>query len=96
MDIVAYERDRKLVTLAGGSDQVSLYMETVPEHGITWATYYLAVGALALAMIGLSSTGMPVFAALPVIIWSALFSGLLLLAALYQLRSDGEIYLRYE
>ena len=96
MDVVAYERDRKLVTLAGGSDQVSHYMETVPEHGITWATYYLAVGALALAVIGLSSVGMPVFAALPVIVWTTLFFGLLLLSTLYQLRGDDGIYLRYE
>ena len=94
MDIVAYERNRKLVTLASGSDQVSLYMETVPEHGITWATYYLAIGVMALVVIGLSSTGMPIFAAFPVIIWICLFFGILLLSALYQLQSDEGMYFR--
>ena len=94
MNIVAYERDRKLVTLARGSDQISLYMETVPEHEITWAAYYLAIGALALVVIGLSSTGIPIFAALPVIVWTCLFFGILLVSALYQLRSDEGVYLQ--
>ena len=93
MDIIAYERDRKLVTLADESDQVSLYMEFVPEHGITWATYYLTIGALALVVIALSSAGMAIFAALPVIVWATLFFGVLLFSTLYQMWDDG-IYLR--
>ena len=94
MDVIIYERDRKLVTLADGSDQVSLYMEPIPKYGITWAAYYLTVGALALSVIGLSSTGMPIFAALPVIIWATLFFGLLFFSALYQMWYDDSIYFR--
>ena len=93
MDIITYECDRKLVTLASQSEQVSLYMETVPEYGITWATYYLAIGSLALVVVGLASVSIPVFAVLPVAIWTSLFLGLLLLSALYQIWNGRGIHL---
>lgn len=84
MGIVKYERNRKLVSLADGSQQVNLYMETVPANDVTWATYYQTVGIVALIITTLSSVGIPAFAMLPVTVWSVLFFGLFILSALYQ------------
>lgn len=84
MGIVEYESDRKLVGLADGSRQVTLYMETVPTDDVTWTTYHQTVGLIAMVVIGLSSVDAPVFAALSVTLWVILFSGLFVLSALYQ------------
>jgi gamma-glutamylcyclotransferase (GGCT)/AIG2-like uncharacterized protein YtfP len=90
LGIVEYQRNRKLVTLADGSQQVNLYMETVPTNDITWATYYHVLGMMVLAIIGLSSVGVPAFTALSVTVWSLLFFGLFVLSALYQFwKHDG-------
>lgn len=84
MEIVKYERNRKLVALADGSRQVNLYMETVPANDVTWATYYQTVGIVALTITTLSSMGILAFATLSVTVWSALFIGLFVLSVLYQ------------
>ena len=84
MGIVEYERNRKLVSLADGSQQVNLYMETVPANDVSWATYYLTVGIVVVTITTLSSMGVPAFAMVPVTVWSILFFGLFILSALYQ------------
>jgi hypothetical protein len=93
LGIVEYQHNRKLVALADGSQQVNLYMETVPTNDVTWATYYHVLGILVLTIIGLSSAGVPAFAALSVTVWSVLFLGLFVFSALYQIRKNDGINL---
>lgn len=84
LGIVEYQVDRKVVAQADSFRQVTLYMEVVSADDVTWATYYLTVGVVALVVTFLSSVGLPVFAVLSVTIWSILFFALFALSALYQ------------
>jgi hypothetical protein len=84
MGVVKYERNRKLVALADGSQQVNLHMETVPTNDVTWATYYQSAGIVSFLIIILSGMGVPAFAMLPVTVWSVLFLGLFILSTVYQ------------
>ncbi|WP_049999114.1 DUF7344 domain-containing protein [Halococcus sediminicola] len=93
MGIVDYERNRKLITLADDFDQIALYMEAVPENDVPWATYYLALGVIALAVTALSSMGVLAFVLVPVLGWIALFFSLFLFSALYQRWSVDRIRL---
>ena len=86
LGIVAYERNRKTVELRAGARQVDLYMEVVPEHGITWAAYYWALGVLSVVVVGLAAVGVPVFAAVGTGAWAVGFLVLLALSMFYQLR----------
>ena len=85
LGIVDYESDRKLIHLCAAARQVELYMEVVPDHGVTWATYYRTLGVLSLVVVGLAGFGVPAFAALPAVAWVGGFLALFALSALYQL-----------
>lgn len=93
LEIVEYHVDRKVVAQADGFHQVTLYMEVVSADDVTWATYYLTVGVVALVVTTLSSMGLPLFAALSVTVWSILFFALLALSALYQRMINTSIHL---
>lgn len=93
LGIVEYESNQKEVALADGSKQVSLYMEVVSEDDVTWATYYLSVGLIALTVSSLASLGVPVFGALSVPLWSVLFAVFFVLSALYQRMSHKDVHL---
>lgn len=84
LGIVEYRVDRKVVAQSDSFHQVTLYMEVVSADDVTWATYYLTVGVVALVVTTLSSMGLSVFAALSVTAWSILFFALFALSALYQ------------
>jgi hypothetical protein len=84
LGIVEYESDRKLIHLCAAARQVELYMEVVPDHGVTWATYYRTLGVLSLAVVGLAGVGVPAFGALPAVAWVGGFLALFALSALYQ------------
>ncbi|RRJ31873.1 hypothetical protein EIK79_06085 [Halocatena pleomorpha] len=93
LGIVEYHVDRKIVAQAERFQQVTLYMEVVSADDVTWATYYLTVGVVALIVITLSNVRFPVFAALSATEWAILFFALLGLSALYQRVSHESIYL---
>lgn len=93
LGIVEYQVDRKLVGQADGFRQVTLYMEVVTADDVTWATYYLTVGVMALVVTTLSSVGLPVFAGLPVWLWSTMFFSLFVLSVVYQRMTNESIHL---
>lgn len=93
LGVVEYQVDRKLVAQAGGFRQVTLYMEVVTADDVTWATYYLTVGVAALVVTALSGVGLPVFAVLPVWLWSTVFFALFVLSALYQRVTNESVHL---
>jgi hypothetical protein len=84
LGIVEYESDRKLIHLCEAAKQVELYMEVIPEHGVTWATYYRALGVLSLVVLLLAGFGVPAFGALPAVAWAGSFLVLFVLSALFQ------------
>lgn len=84
LNIVEYESNRKLIHLCEAARQVELYMEVVPDHGVTWATYYRTLGVLSLVVVGLAGFGVPAFVMVPVVAWVGGFLALFVLSALFQ------------
>lgn len=85
LNIVEYESNRKLIHLCAAAKQVELYMEVVPDHGVTWATYYRTLGMLSLVVMGLAGLGVPAFGAVSTVAWAGGFLALFVLSALFQL-----------
>lgn len=83
LGVVEYDRNRKLVSLAEGYSQVTIHMEVTSADNVSWATYYLVLGILALGTVALSSIGVVVFAAFSVLVWVILFFCLFAFSALF-------------
>lgn len=82
LDVVTYERDRKLVERGPRARQFDCYL-AAPTRGERWASYYRTLGAVSLAIVGLSAANVPVFASLPAAAWAGAFLCLLVLSAGY-------------
>ncbi|RLM57291.1 hypothetical protein DVK02_05815 [Halobellus sp. Atlit-31R] len=88
LGIVEYDPDAKTVTLSENAADVGVYMEVVPQYGISWAEYYFGLGVLgALTQIA-AVVGVPVFRALSPAVIGLLLSGAVVASALYQLLSQ--------
>ena len=48
LGIVEYDADAKTVRLTDRIEEVEVYMEVVPRHGLSWGEYYLALAVLGL------------------------------------------------
>ncbi|GAA0243771.1 hypothetical protein ACFFQF_03470 [Haladaptatus pallidirubidus] len=46
LGIVEYDQRSKELTLEDRVREVEVYMEVVPQHDVSWATYYLGLGLL--------------------------------------------------
>ncbi|MFA1611992.1 DUF7344 domain-containing protein [Halobellus rubicundus] len=85
LGIVDYDPDAKTVVLADNAADVGVYMEVVPQYGISWAEYYLGLGLLGLLALAASAVGVPLFHQLPPSVIALLLSGCLVASAVYQL-----------
>ena len=85
LEIVEYDPDAKTVTLAENADDVAVYMEVVPQYGLSWAEYYLGVGVLGVLSSFAASLGVPVLRSLSPGVIGAALSLVLVGSALYQL-----------
>jgi hypothetical protein len=48
LDIVAYDPDDRTVELLDRVEEVEIYMEVVPDYGLSWGEFYFGWGALGL------------------------------------------------
>ena len=85
LEIIEYDPDAKTVTLAENADDVAVYMEVVPQYGISWAEYYLGLGVLGGLSSLAASLGVPVLRSLSPGVIGAALSLVLIVSALYQL-----------
>ena len=92
--IVDYDSDRKTIILRKSARQVDLYMEVVTKYGVTWATYYRAIGTISLLSIVLASTDTPLVSAIDPLLWASLFLMLIAVSTLYQFWSRRWLYLQ--
>ena len=88
LGIVEYDPDAKTVSLADNAADVGVYMEVVPQYGISWAEYYLGLGLLGALSQVAAMIGIPVVRALSPALIGLLLSGVVVLSALYQLVSQ--------
>jgi hypothetical protein len=92
--IVDYDSDRKTIALKRSARQVDLYMEVVTRYGVTWATYYRAVGTLSLFVVVLASTDVPLISAVDALLWASFFLLVIAASTLYQFWSRRWLYLQ--
>lgn len=90
--IVEYDSDQKTIVLQESARQVSLYMEVITQYGITWATYYRAIGVLALFSVVLVSTDMPLVSVIEPPLCASFFILVIAVSTLYQLWSHRWFY----
>jgi hypothetical protein len=92
--IVDYDSDRKTITLEKPAQQVDLYMEVVTKYGMTWATYYRAVGTIALLTVILATIDIPLVSIIDPLLWASLFLFLIAGSTVYQLWSRRWLYMQ--
>ncbi|MFB6091292.1 MAG: hypothetical protein ABEJ97_09565 [Halobellus sp.] len=85
LGIVDYDPDAKTVALADNASDVGVYMEVVPQYGISWAEYYLGLGLLGALSITASLLDVPLVRQLPPSAIGLVVSGVLVASAAYQL-----------
>lgn len=91
--IVDYDSNRKTISLQKPAKQVDLYMEVVTRYGMTWATYYRALGTTSLFVVILSLIGTPLFSGVDPLLWASFFLFTIAVSGLYQLWSRRWLYL---
>ena len=90
LDIVSYDPDDRTVELADRAAEVEIYMEVVPQYGLSWGEFYFGWGVLGLlTLLGVVS-GVPVLSALTPAIVAAGFSVSLTIAAAYHVYSQQD------
>jgi hypothetical protein len=92
--IVDYDSDRKTISLRRPARQVDLYMEVVTPYGVTWATYYRALGTLSLLSVVLASIDTPLVSTVDPLLWASLFLVVIAVSTLYQFWSRRWLYLQ--
>ncbi|RBI60995.1 hypothetical protein DMJ13_14770 [halophilic archaeon] len=90
LGIVEYDQRSKELQLTDRAREVEVYMEVVPEHDVSWATYYLGLGVLEL--VALVATELRLFSveALTVRVWAWFFLALFVVSASYHVYRGRE------
>lgn len=92
--IVDYDRDRKTVALLERARDVDVYMEVITRFGITWSTYYRALGVLGLVFVVLADTEIAVFVGVESLLIATVFLFVFTASMIYQLWTRRWFYLR--
>jgi len=92
--IVDYDSDRKTIILRKPARQIDLYMEVVTQYGVTWATYYRALGTVSLLSIVLASIDTPVVSVVDPLLWASFFLLAIAVSTVYQFWSRRWLYLQ--
>ncbi|MFB6069210.1 MAG: hypothetical protein ABEJ90_04705 [Halobacterium sp.] len=92
--IVNYDSDRKTISLQKPARQVDLYMEVVTKYGMTWATYYRAVGTLSLLTVILATIDVPLVSVVDPLLWASVFLFVIAGSTVYQLWSRRWLYMQ--
>ncbi|SDY10199.1 DUF7344 domain-containing protein [Halobellus clavatus] len=93
--VVDYDSDRKTIRLCRFARKVDQYMEVVTKYGVSWASYYRSLGTMALFLVVLSLTGVPLVSAIDPLVFASLFLALIAGSTLYQLWTRRWLYLSH-
>ncbi|MFC4549950.1 MULTISPECIES: DUF7344 domain-containing protein [Halorussus] len=83
LGIVDYDQRQQELELRDRAEEVEVYMEVVPEHDISWATYYLGISTLGLVTLTSVKFDLLFVSSFGVEFWSWYFLVLFTLSALY-------------
>lgn len=89
LGIVDYDQSSKEVRLNDRAKQVSVYMETVPKYGLSYAEYYLAVSAIGLLLVIAAEVGVPVVSSVGTTTLAGAVFLLVMASATYQTIQQG-------
>lgn len=90
LDIVAYDAEDKTVRLRERVQEIEVYMEVVPEYGLSWGEYYFAVGLLGFLVTLASTLDVPLLADLPALFIAPFFFVILMVSAGYHVYSQQD------
>lgn len=83
--VLAYDADRKLVSLLDSARDVERYMTMTTAFGVSWAEYYRALGVVGLFLVVAALANLPVIAAVPPLAWASTFLATFAISSAYQL-----------
>ncbi|WP_277540816.1 DUF7344 domain-containing protein [Haloarcula laminariae] len=81
--IVDYDSDEGVIATTDHTEELTVYLEIVPEGEFPWREYYLSIGAISLAIVTVLWVGVYPFTLIPPLVWGTLFAIVLTLSALY-------------
>ena len=90
LGIVTYDSDRQFVALADRAEEVAVYMEVVPEYGLSWGEYYFGLGLLAGLTTVAALVGVPGLSRLDIAAVALGFFAFLTGSAAYQVYSQQD------
>jgi len=81
--IIDYDSDEGVIETTEQTEELTVYLEIVPEGEFPWREYYLSFGAISLAIVTVLWVGVYPFTVIPALVWATLFAVVLTLSALY-------------
>lgn len=82
LGIVSYDSDDREVELLDRIEEVEVYMEVVPQYGLSWGEFYFGWGLLGLLTVIGVRIGVPVLSGVDLLtLWGVLFAGLMIASA---------------
>ncbi len=96
LDIVSYDSDDREVELLDRVEEVEIYMEVVPQYGLSWGEFYFGWGLLGLLSVAGVRIGVPMLSEIDVVVLSVVFFVGLVLASAYHVygQQDRVIFQR--
>lgn len=92
LGIVTYDPDEREVELLDRVEEIEVYMEVVPEYGLSWGEFYFAWALLGLLAVLGVQIGVPVLSAFGVsAIAGILFAGLMVASAYHVYRQQDSV-----
>lgn len=61
LGVVDYDKDRGMVSLTDRVDGFDIYLDVVASDDLPWSQFYLALGGVLTALVGLAALGVPPF-----------------------------------
>ena len=90
LDIVTYNSDGQFVALADRAKEVTVYMEVVPEYGLSWGEYYFGLGLLGGLTTVAALVGVPGLSRIDIAVVALGFFAFLMGSAAYQVYSQQD------
>ncbi len=87
LNIVEYDDDRRQVALLDRVEEIEVYMEVVPEYGLSWGEFYFGWGLLGLVTVLAIRIGVPGVSSLGATTTAAVFFFGLMTASVYHVYS---------